>query len=70
MIHPIMTREFALSLIVQVLPPRIDPSAILIDYTTMKVCTAWYGGLASGTTWTVEMEAIEADWLTRNKTKH
>jgi hypothetical protein len=68
-----MTREFALSL-VQVLPPMIDPSAILIDYTTMKVCTMWYarwyGGLAGGMTWTVEMEAIEADWLTRNKTKH
>jgi len=28
------------------------------------------GDLAGGTTWTVEMDAIEADWLTRNDTKH
>ena len=30
---------------------------------TMKACTKWSGELAGGTTWTVEMEAIEDDWL-------
>ena len=49
---------------------RIDPSARLIDSKTMKVCTMCLGELSGGTTWTVEMDAIEADWLTRNDTKH
>jgi hypothetical protein len=58
-----MTRKCALS-IVKVLLPKIDPTGKLSDYTTMKVCTKWLGELAGGTTWTVEMEAIEDTWLT------
>ena len=30
----------------------------------MNVCTKWLGELVGGTTWTVEMEAIEDNWLT------
>jgi len=61
--YPIMTSKCALS-IVNVLLPKIDPTAKLSDYTTMKVCTKWLGELAGGTTWTVEMTAIEDNWLT------
>jgi len=63
--YPIMTSKCALS-IDKVLLPKIDPTAKLSDYTTMKVCTKWLGELAGGTTWTVEMTAIaiEDNWLT------
>ena len=40
--YPIMTSKCALS-IVKVLLPKIDPTAKLSDYTTMKVCTKWLG---------------------------
>ena len=61
--YPIMTSNCALS-IVKVMLPKIDPTAKLSDYTTMKVCTKWLGELAGGTAWTVEMTAIEDNWLT------
>ena len=34
-------------------------------YKRVKDCTKWLGELASGTTWVVEMEALEDDWLAR-----
>ena len=37
----------------------------MVDYKTVKDCTKWLGELAGGTTWVVEMEAFEDDWLNR-----
>lgn len=48
--------------IVKVLMPNIAPELKLSEYKNMKVCEAWLGSLARGTTWNAEMEAVTKEY--------